>query len=286
MSGPLIALVLFGALLHAAWNVLIKSSPDKALDTALVHGLAALVAWPLALAVGPPPAQAWPFIAASLLIHIGYYAALVGAYTHGELSLTYPIMRGGAPLLVALASAPFLGEPLSALAWGGVLAVAAGVVALGLNGGAVGRALHERKAMAFALSNAAIIACYTIIDGLGVRAAGAALPYIFWLMALDGFAFPLLLAWRRGQSGRAAAQVLIAQRWRLALLGGIASIGSYGIALWAMARAPVAHVAALREVSVLFAALLGAWLLKERFGWSKAAATLAIVAGVVALRLG
>jgi phosphonate utilization associated putative membrane protein len=285
VSSELVALVLLGALLHASWNVLIKSSPDKALDTALVHGLASLLAWPLALAVGPPPAQAWPFMAASLLIHIAYYTALVGAYTHGELSLTYPIMRGGAPLLVALASAPFIGEPLSTVACLGVLAVAAGVLALGLNGGTFGRALHEYKAVAFALANAVIIATYTVIDGLGVRAAGSVLPYILWLMALDGFAFPALLAWRRGAAGRQAARVLIAQRWRLALLGGMASIGSYGIALWAMARAPVAHVAALREVSVLFAALLGAWLLKERFGWRKAVATLAIVAGVVALRL-
>jgi phosphonate utilization associated putative membrane protein len=284
LSSGLLALVLLGALLHASWNLLIKSSADKALDTALVHALAAALAWPLALWVGPPAAAAWPFIAASLLIHIAYYAALVGAYKHGDLNLAYPIMRGSAPLLVALVSAPVLGESLSAIAWLGVLGVAAGVLLMGAS--ALGSAVQQHKALGFALANAAVIATYTLVDGQGVRQSGNAWAYAFWLMALDGFAFPLLLAWRRGAAGRAAARPVLAQRWRLALLGAAASLGSYSIALWAMARAPVATVAALREVSVLFAALLATWLLKEPFGPARAAGTLAIVAGVVALRLG
>ena len=109
LTWPVIAAVLLGALLHALWNALVKSSDDKPLDTALVHALAALLALPLALAVGLPAAASWPFILASLLVHVGYYTALAGAYQHGELGLTYPIMRGLAPLLTALASARWLG---------------------------------------------------------------------------------------------------------------------------------------------------------------------------------
>ena len=110
LTWPIVLAILCGAALHAAWNALIKSGNDKALDTALVHALGAIIALPFMLWLGPPPAGAWPYIAASLFIHIGYYTALVGAYQHGELGLTYPIMRGFAPLLVALGSGIFIGE--------------------------------------------------------------------------------------------------------------------------------------------------------------------------------
>lgn len=289
LTWPVVAAVLFGALLHAAWNGLVKSSGDKALDTALVHGLGALVALPFALWVGPPSAPAWPFIAFSLVIHIGYYVALAGAYEHGELGMTYPIMRGFAPLLVALGSVAVVGEAPSALAWLGVLGITVGVALVGL--AHPGRALHHRKALAFAFANAVIIAAYTFIDGLGVRtearaADGSVWRYVLWLFALDGIAYPTLVWWRREAAGRATMLVYARSRWPLAALGGAASISSYAIALWAMTRAPVASVAALRETSVLFAAVIGTLVLKEAFGLQRALGTLIIVGGVMALRFG
>jgi phosphonate utilization associated putative membrane protein len=288
LTWPVVAAVLCGALLHAAWNVLVKSSADKPLDTALVHWLAAWLALPLLLWAGLPEAQSAPFIAASLCIHVGYYIALAGAYRHGELGATYPIMRGFAPLLVALGSAAIVGEALAALEWLGVLGIAAGVALVGL--AHPGQALHHGKALGFAFANAAIIAGYTFVDGLGVRAevgaGGAAVRYVLLLFVLDGMPYPLLLWLRRGRAGRAAIVAYSRRRWPLAALGGAASIGSYAIALWAMTRAPVAAVAALRETSVLFAAVLGTVLLKERFGWQRAIGTVALAAGVVALRLG
>jgi drug/metabolite transporter (DMT)-like permease len=148
-----------------------------------------------------------------------------------------------------------------------------------------GEALHHGKALAFAFANAAIIAVYTFVDGLGVRACGNALKYVLWLFVLDGIAYPLMVWTRRGPQGRRAIVAYARARWPLAMLGGAASIGSYAIALWAMTRAPVASIAALRETSVLFAAVLGTVLLKERFGLQRAAGTLVIVGGVVALRL-
>ena len=280
--------VLCGAMLHAGWNALVKSSDDKQADTALVHFLGALVALPVGLWVGLPRPECWPFMAASLAIHVGYYVALAGAYQHGELGLTYPIMRGVAPLLVALGSAAIIGESPSAGAWLGIIGITVGVALVGLSH--PGQALHHGKAVAFAFANAAIIASYTFVDGLGVRQAGPAvtevLSYVMWLFVLDGFPYPLLLWWRRGPQGRQMLVDYARSRWPLAALGGAASIGSYAIALWAMTRAPVASVAALRETSVLFATVLGTLMLKERFGVQRALGAVVIVGGVMALRLG
>ncbi len=289
LTWPIVAAVLVGALLHAGWNALVKSSGDKPLDTALVHFLGAWVALPLLCWVGLPTTAGLPFIAASLLIHIGYYTALAGAYQHGDLGLTYPIMRGFAPLLVALASGFVLGETPTAAAWIGIVGITLGVSLVGL-ARPVPEALHHRKALAYAFANAGIIAAYTVIDGLGVRSevahGGQALRYVMLLFVLDGIAYPALVWLRRDAAGRRQILIYARARWPLAALGGSASIGSYAIALWAMTQAPVASVAALRETSVLFAALLGSWLLKEKFGVQRALGTAVIVAGVMALRLG
>jgi phosphonate utilization associated putative membrane protein len=284
LTWPVVAAVLFGALLHAGWNALVKSAGDKQLDAALVPFMATWIALPALLWVGLPPPASWPYIGASLVIHVGYYAALAGAYQHGELGMTYPIMRGFAPLLVALGSASIVGEAPSAAAWFGIVGITFGVALVGL--AHPGEALHHRKALAFAFANAAIIAAYTFVDGIGVRTAGDAARYVLLLFVLDGLPYPLLLYWRRGPAGRAEALAHARRRWPVATLGGAASIGSYAIALWAMTKAPVASVAALRETSVLFAAVFGTWMLKERFGLQRALGTLVVVGGVMALRLG
>ena len=288
LTWPIVLAVLFGAVLHASWNALVKSSGDKELDTALLHFLGSMVALPALLLVGPPPSASWPFIAASLVVHIAYYVTLAGAYKHGELGMTYPIMRGSAPLLVALGSQLVLGESLSPLAWAGVVGVTAGVAMVGL--AHPGEALHHRRALMFALANAVVIMTYTFIDGRGVRTAvasgGTALTYVLLLFVVDGFPYPALVVLKRDAAGRRAILAYARKRWPLAMLGGTASIGSYAIALWAMTRAPVAAVSALRETSVLFATLLGAWLLKERLGVQRLSGALVIVGGVIALRFG
>jgi phosphonate utilization associated putative membrane protein len=279
--------VLVGAMLHASWNALVKSSGDKQLDIALVHFLGAAVSLPLLWWVGLPPAESWPFLAASLTIHVAYYITLNGAYQHGELGTTYPIMRGSAPMLVALGSSTVLGESLTPAAWLGVAAITLGVLMVGLSRPA--QALHHHRAIGFALANAAVIAAYTFVDGSGVRVTVAngqtAASYVVLLFVLDGIPYPALVFAQRSAEGRRAIAAYARQRWPLATLGGLASLGSYWIALWAMTRAPVAAVSALRETSVLFATALSVLVLKERFGLQRASGAVVIVAGVIALRL-
>jgi phosphonate utilization associated putative membrane protein len=279
LTWPVALAVLASALLHAGWNALVKAGSDKALDTALLNLVGGLLALPLLAAAGWPAAAAWPWLLASALVHVGYYALLTAAYRHGELSLTYPLMRGAAPLLVALASVAAFGERLSPLSWAGVLGVSLGVLVLG--GPRPGRG--SGRAVTLALANAVVIATYTIIDGHGVRASGNAVGYVAALFLFNALPFGALVLARRGwrpawQHGR--------RRAPMAALGAAASLGAYGIALWAMTRAPVASVAALRETSVLFAALLATWQLQERFTPQRALGTAVILAGIAALRLG
>ncbi len=287
MDTFVVVAVLLGALLHAGWNALVKSSGDKELDLALVHSLGAVAAAPLLALAGLPPAQAWPFIGASLAIHVAYYVTLNGAYQHGDLSSTYPIMRGSAPILVALGSTLGLGDRLSGTAWLGICAVTVGVLMVGLSNPA--RTLHRHRAIAYALANAVVIAAYTFVDGAGSRSAvaagGTVWSYVLLLFLLDGLPYPALVWFRRSPQARRAVLSYARQRWWLATLGGLASLGSYGIALWAMTRAPLAAVSALRESSVLFATVLSVVVLKERLGPQRIVGAVVIVMGVVALRL-
>ena len=184
--------VLGAALLHASWNALIKSSRDVQLDTALVAFCGSIATVPFLPFVAPPEAAAWPWIGASVVIHIGYFAALVGAYRAGDLSHGYPIMRGLAPLLVAASALAWFGEAPSATVWAGIALISGGVLSLGVAGGHVSRA-----ATFWAAGNAAIIALYTLVDASGVRAAGGAERYVVWLSLFMGMPYAVILFARR-----------------------------------------------------------------------------------------
>lgn len=270
-------LVLLGAALHAGWNALVKSGADKLLDTALVVAGSSALAL-LALPVLPLPApESWPMLAASAVIHLAYFSLVAAAYRAGDMSLAYPLMRGTPPLLVALLAGTLLGEHLGPVGWLGVALVSGGVLAMALRRGA--RA--ETRPVALALANALVIAGYTLVDGLGVRASGHALSYTLWVFVLSAALFLPVVAWRR--PGALAAH--LRGRWRIALGGGLCTLGSYAFALWAMTQAPIAAVAALRETSILFGVTLAAFALRERPGLARLAGAAAVAAGAAALRL-
>ena len=273
--------VLGAGLLHAGWNALLKSAPggDPMLDTATIvagSGVCGLVVIPF---VGIPDAAAWKFAAVSSLIHWAYYVTLAHAYRTGDLSFAYPLMRGTAPLIVTLLGIVFLREwPTPQVALGIVL-ISLGIVSIAF----VRREPASAAAAGWALANAAIIAVYTLVDGAGARASGNALAL---RRAGSSFSRPFRSSPGSGCASAAAARSPTSARsWRRGLVGGAASLGAYGIVLWAMTRAPVAAVAALRETSVLFAALIGAVLLKEGFGLPRLAGAASVVAGVAALKL-
>jgi drug/metabolite transporter (DMT)-like permease len=270
--------VLGAAAAHAAWNAMVKSSRDVLLDMTLVILGGAAAAAPLLFFVVPPARESWPYLAASVVSHVGYYIALVGAYRAGDLSHGYPIMRGVAPLLVSICALAWLQEAPTPTEWLGVLLICGGVLSLGLAG------FHwrtSRVSTGWALANAVIIATYTLIDAAGVRLSASPAGYVLWLFVLDALAFPLFVfLLKRNQLAAYAARF-----WLRGLVGGVLSSAAYGVALWAMTRAPVAAVAALRETSVIFAALIGAWLLKEGHFARRLAGAATVAAGVIALKI-
>jgi drug/metabolite transporter (DMT)-like permease len=271
---PVTLAVLGAALLHATWNALVKASEDKSLDTVAVaagSGLIALVIAPFL----PLPAQAsWPWLAGSALVHILYFMFLAGAYRWGELSYSYPIMRGGGPLIVAIAGIFLLREIPSLKEGAAIVLISAGILAFA-------HGSHDRRATWFAVGNAVVIAAYTIIDAQGARASGAAVAYTAWFFVLNGVVITGLALARQG----AKVPQYFRRFWLRSLAGGACAFGAYAIALWAMTRAPVALVAALRETSVIFAAVIAFAVFKEKLTGQRIGATCAVLAGLVALRL-
>ena len=279
LSTFILAAVLCGALLHASWNAIIKAQDDHSLAALVVAVFAGLFGIPLMLALPAPPPAAWPYLVASSLIHVGYFALVGFAYRSTDLGVAYPLTRGSAPLLTALIAFLFLAE---ALAWNGWLAIfvlAAGIVTLSADA-LIRGGLTARAALAVT-TNAGVIVTYTLVDGLGARVTGSGLVYGAWLLAGAGLCVLVFaLAIRRRAFFREAKKM-----WLPGLVAGALVLPSYGVALWAMTLAPIGVVAALRETSVLFAAILGARLFGEPFGPRRWLALVLIVSGIILLKL-
>jgi drug/metabolite transporter (DMT)-like permease len=278
LTTAILLAVLAGALLHASWNALIKWEPDKLAASAAIAVGAGIVALPLALLSPLPLAPSWPWIAFSAVIHVFYFALVAHALRHADLGVVYPLTRGSAPAFTAVIAALWLGEFLALSGWLAVGAIAAGVVTLSAD--ALLRGGLTPRAAVLAFTNAAIVVAYTLVDGVGARLAGNALSYVSWMLAgTAALIVPIALIFYR-------EQVREKERgfWVRTLIGGALSIASYGIALWAMTKAPIGLVAALRETSVLFAAILGAMIFGERFGPKRWAALILIVIGIGLLR--
>lgn len=260
MNIDITLLVLLAAALHAGWNALVKISGDRIAVMAIVTmagSLLSILALPF---VDSPAPESWPLLALTILIHTGYHFFLPVAYNHGDLGQVYPVARGVAPILVTLGAFVFAGEHVSQIALIGILCLSVGVMALTLDGGKASRI--NAKAILFALATGVCIASYTVVDGLGARQAGSVLGFAMWLTIGDGvLTFLIALSWKKHEIVR-----ILRGNVLMGMVGGIMQVGAYWIIVYALAVAPMGMVSGLRETSVLFAAVLSTFLLKEGFG--------------------
>jgi drug/metabolite transporter (DMT)-like permease len=279
MDSVVFAAVLIAAAAHAGWNAAIKRGIDPLVTTVVIAVGAAVVALPMMVVFGLPLAAARPWVIASVFVHLGYFAGLSAAYRAGEMSQVYPIARGSAPLLTAVISTAWLGERLGGVEWLGLLCVVLGVLMLSLRGG--GFARLDRRAVGYALFTAVTVCAYSVIDGVGVRAAGDAAAYSAALFLGNGV---IMAIYGLGRCGRKIFTEALAG-WGKMLAGGGLQVGSYSVALWAMTVAPIAIVAALRETSVLFGAMIAIVILKEPLRLPRVLAAVLIVTGLVMIKL-
>jgi drug/metabolite transporter (DMT)-like permease len=277
MSPWVLGLLLASAAMHASWNALLRSGADRLWSMAVMTSGAALVALPLALAGPAPHPDSWPCLALSALLQVGYCLLLVRAYRHGDLGQVYPIARGSSPLLVTLGAALLAGERLGMLQLGGIALISCGIL-----GFALGRGRLDPTSLRAALATGVFISAYTVTDGLGARASGAPTSYAAWLFVCQGAPMPFVYMTLRGRFRVDP----FALETRKALAGGVVSMVAYGIVVWAMSHSPMGATSALRETSILFAALLGRAFLGEPLTLARLGAAAAISAGAACLALG
>jgi drug/metabolite transporter (DMT)-like permease len=279
MQLDIVILMLGAALLHAAWNAIIKGVGNPLFEAtlkALGGGVAVCCVLPF---MPLPDPRSLPYLAASCVIHLGYYTFLSLSYRNADMSIAYTLMRGTAPLLTSLVLVLVLGVPLSAGGWIGVMLLSTGILTLSTE--ALRQGGLAWRGCCAALANALVIMCYTLADGYGARASLSPVSYTCWLFFIN--AFPMALIVYRRYRGEFTAYAR--RRWRFGLLGGVCSLGSYGIAIWAMTKAPIAMVAALRESSVIFGMLLAVLFLGERVTFFRMLAVLLVGAGVMSLHV-
>ena len=274
MTLSIVLAVLFSALLHAIWNSLVHAVPDRLVGFALIGMVGAVGGAALAVFAGLPPSGAWPFIAASALVHVAYNLSLMASYQLGEFSQMYPLARGTSPWVVALISVVVLDRELPITELAGVLTVSAGLIGLVLVGGLPGR--RDVPAIAAALLTGLMIAGYTVIDGVGVMHAPV-LAYTGWLFLLQGPPIAVIALVRRGRRLAGAMRVCAVS----GAAGGAISLAAYTIVLWAQTSGALAPIAALRETSIVFGAVIGAVFLGERLGPRRAIAAAVVLAGVL-----
>ena len=279
MTAGVFAMVLGAALLHAAWNALVKINADRLVMIAIMMMSQVFVALLVIPFVAVPTPESWPYIWASTVLNTAYCIFLIGAYRYGDLSHVYPISRGSAPLIVAAISILIVGETLSAQASVSIVIIGLGIMSLTLTRGAAGFA--EPRAVLYALGTGLFIAGYTVVDGLGARLADSAHSYTFWVHLFNGIPITLLALYLR----RGRVFVSVRKSWKVGMLGGLISLVAYWIVIWAMTQAPMAMVSAVRETSMVFAVLIGVFVLKERLDLARLASIGTTLAGTVLLKL-
>ncbi|MEO3428602.1 DMT family transporter [Pelagibius sp. CAU 1746] len=278
MSEFAVALVLSAAVLHATWNAIVKGTRARALVLAAVAGTHGTVGLIMLLWFETPQPASWPYIAASATTHYGYYYFLSMAYKWGDLSRVYPISRGIAPLLVSLGALIFAGEQLSAFGWGGVALVSLGICLLAFF--SKGPSVPDPRSTLAAVATGLIIASYSVIDGIGVRLSASPFGYIGWLFFTEFLVTLFVLVRLKPRLTPEVRATL-----RVGYLGGLCAVAAYALVIYANTLAPLGMVSALRESSVIIAALFGVVIFRERPWISRLAAAVTVGAGVLVLTL-
>ena len=288
--------VLAAAVTHATWNAIAHGIKDQLLAFGLIGAGGILVAIPLVILSPFPLSACWPYLLASIVIHVFYNLLLMRSYRYGEFGQVYPLARGTSPLVVTVLAAVFAAERPSVAQVAGVLVVSCGLALLVLagrtrrraaaGGGGSGSTGHGsdlgRAALIAAVGTGLTIAAYTTVDGLGVRLSGSSVAYIGWLMLLESLCVPAwALARRRHELLSGTSRSVLGS----GLLAGGLSVLAYGLVLWAQTRGDLAPIAALRETSVIFGAVIGTVVFREPFGRWRIAATLLVVTGVLLLNV-
>lgn len=268
--------VLLAAFAHALWNAMIKTSSDRLLTLATIRAVGLVFGCLLVFFVPMPAPKSWPFLIAAIFVHYAYYAFMLNGYRVGDLSQVYPIARGVAPLLVAGLAASLVGEHLTVGQLAAVLLTSTGIVVL-----AFSRGRPQKGAVPFAVATGVTIAGYTVLNGLGVRLGGTVLGYLAWLEIGTGVGVLLVTVHRR----RAELLVFSPSQGLRGIAAGFLAVGGYLAGLWAITLLPMAPVTAVRETSVVFAAIIGVVVLRESLGPQRIAAACLVAAGIVALAL-
>jgi len=278
MDPVVLTLVLAAAVLHASWNALIKSGGDPWVQLAMINGMGMIIAIALLPFVEVPNAEAWPFLLGSVAVHQVYFVTVSQQYRFGDLSHVYPLSRGVAPLLVAISAFVFIGETLSPEGIAAVVVISAAILSLTFE--SRWRA-GEGKAIFFALCTGVTISFYTVIDGLGGRASDSVASYVVYLFLLEALPFGLLVIFLR----RDVLAPTLRANWKNGFMGGFLAFPAYALVIWAMTMTPLTYVSALRETSVILAALIGTTMLREPFGARRITAAAVVAVGVVLLQI-
>jgi drug/metabolite transporter (DMT)-like permease len=272
MPFHIIVLTLFAALLHASWNAMLRGGGDRLWSMTIMCVAVAAASIAVALFIAPPAQASWAYAALSAVLHVGYNLFLVKSYQAGDLGQTYPIARGSSPILITIGASVFAGERIEMDALLGIGLVSGGIVSLAFQG----RKLAA-PSLPYALGTGFFIAAYSVTDGIGVRLSGAPMAYTVWMCALWGVLMPLTYIGLRGSGSLFTVRPGLVT----SLVGGLVSLLAYGIVIYAMVGAPMGAVSALRETSVLFAALIAYFFLGETLTLRKLLACAVIAIGTI-----
>lgn len=280
METHIMLIVLAAAFFHALWNATVKAGEDKLLAFTAILIICFIIVLPLVPFVGLPHPSSVPYLLASVAFHFGGYFCIVHSYRYGDFAQVYPVGRGTAPILVTLFGVFVLHEKLSAIELLALCGVIGGIMIFATRrlGTAV---LHQRKSLSSALIASCFIAAYTLSDGIGVRLSGNVSGYIVWLLLLDWIPLTLYALYARPF----AEIVAFTAHWRTSLFASVLGLSAYWIVIWAMSQASIPLVAAIRETSIIIAALIGAYYFKEPAGLRRIIASVVIFASLALLAL-